>query len=101
MPAPMIKMHMAADAMDCDSDGRVGRLIEGDVVGRWATARSRPNRHADYCRRLGERAIDVAASCHDMPPHGDPANHDHPRGRPGKQVFMRYFHTIASAIHAQ
>jgi hypothetical protein len=88
-------------APDRRSDGRVRRLIEGDVVGVWATARSRPNRRADYCRRLGERAIDVVASCHDMPPHDDPVNHDHPSGGPGKQVFMRYFHIVASPIHMQ
>jgi hypothetical protein len=101
MPAPMIDTHMAADAPDRRSYGRVGRPVEGGVVGWWATARSPPNRHAVYCRRLGERAIDVAASCHDMPPHGDPANHDHPGGGPGKQAFMWYFHTIASAMRTQ
>jgi hypothetical protein len=101
MPAPVIDTHVAADAPTRTWDGRVGRLIEGGVVGGRATARSPPNRHAVYCRRLGERAIDVAAPCHDMPPHGDPANSDHPGGGPSKQGFMRYFHTIASAMHTQ
>jgi hypothetical protein len=81
--------------------GMPAGLIAGDVVGGWGSACVRPNRDAVYCARLGERAVDVGGSRHDIPPHCDPANQDHPRGGPGNQVCIRYFHKIANAMHTQ